>query len=281
VNKKAFLAVLVCAFLASSLVLKMANAQTTIPTPSVPEFTLKLVEHPYDVSPATTIDPYTGKNTTTRAGYQVENKSIEITIKNQPYEYSFNRTPYHLYYNFRTKGHFEENWTEFYPLVNGLAGATSSYLILKMYISAPAQSGSQYTILTYPVDSPPNADSYPPNAQIDFQVQTIVGHNSQRLVGGDVFFPLVNAHYEAAIEYDISSDWSSTQTITLPTTSSSASPIPSPSPSPSPTVEPTNQTASPTPIPNNYSDWVPYTVIALAIVLGVSIVVYFMKRKSS
>ncbi len=39
----------------------------SIPRPSIPEFTLKLVAHPYDVpdKTTTTIDEYTGKETTT------------------------------------------------------------------------------------------------------------------------------------------------------------------------------------------------------------------------
>ena len=59
-----------------------------IPKPSIPEFTLKLVANPYDVPPtnSTKIDPYTGEETVTIIpGYHVENKLIEITIRNQPF----------------------------------------------------------------------------------------------------------------------------------------------------------------------------------------------------
>ena len=83
----------------------------------------------------TTVDQYTGKETTTTIpGYRVENKSIEITIKNQPF------TPYNLsqytvnyrdrddfsriresatinqtktvnfYYNIEVKGHYGDTW---------------------------------------------------------------------------------------------------------------------------------------------------------------------------
>ena len=88
---------------------------------SPPEFTVRLVAHPYDVPPTTTttIDQYTGKEiVTTTPGYHVENKSIEITVTNQPF------IPYtdaeghliNLYYNVRFKGHFgeESDWWQPY-----------------------------------------------------------------------------------------------------------------------------------------------------------------------
>ena len=59
----------------------------SIPKPSVPEFTVKAVSHPYDVPTTYSTDPYTGE-TITHEGYHVENKSIEVWIKNQPF------TPY-------------------------------------------------------------------------------------------------------------------------------------------------------------------------------------------
>ena len=67
---------------ASSLIIvKPTWAQTK---PSVPEFTVKLEDHSYDVLTTYSIDPYTGENVT-HAGYHVENKTIEVTIKNQPF----------------------------------------------------------------------------------------------------------------------------------------------------------------------------------------------------
>jgi hypothetical protein len=75
--------------------------------PSVPEFTLKFEAQPYDLPPTYGIDSYTGKNVTIAEGGHVENKSIVVTIKNQP-------SSGDLYYNVRYKGHFEESWTELY-----------------------------------------------------------------------------------------------------------------------------------------------------------------------
>ena len=78
---------LIIALMASNLIAVQALTIDDIPKPLTPEFTVKIVAHPYDVPPktTTTIDQYTGKETTTtQPGYHVENKSIEITIKNQP-----------------------------------------------------------------------------------------------------------------------------------------------------------------------------------------------------
>jgi hypothetical protein len=52
--------------------------------PSVPQFTLKCVDKSYNVPPTQTTDPYTG-TPITQPGYCVENKVVEITIKNQNY----------------------------------------------------------------------------------------------------------------------------------------------------------------------------------------------------
>jgi hypothetical protein len=104
-NNKALIAALaVCAFCTLLLMPVVVYAQTL---PSVPEFTLKFEAQPYDLPPTYGIDSYTGKNVTIAEGGHVENKSIVVTIKNQP-------SSGDLYYNVRDKGHFEESWTELY-----------------------------------------------------------------------------------------------------------------------------------------------------------------------
>jgi hypothetical protein len=88
--------------IASSLtMLQSASAK-----PSAPEFTVKYVDYSYDIPPTYSIDQYTGKSVITNDGKHVDNRSVEFTIKNQPF------TPYndsrgnniYLYYNFRYKG---------------------------------------------------------------------------------------------------------------------------------------------------------------------------------
>ena len=82
--------------------------------PSVPEFSVAYVDHSYNVPVThwTTTDPYTGEQIThSSGGEHVDNRTIDVTIRNQPftpYIDSSNSTVY-LYYNIRSKGHFE-NW---------------------------------------------------------------------------------------------------------------------------------------------------------------------------
>ncbi|MCL5876513.1 MAG: hypothetical protein M1540_01715, partial [Candidatus Bathyarchaeota archaeon] len=68
----------------SSLIMVGSSSEQTIPKPSIPEFTLKYVDLSYDVPVTTSIDQYTGK-TVTIQGYHVENRTIQLTIKNQPF----------------------------------------------------------------------------------------------------------------------------------------------------------------------------------------------------
>jgi len=100
------------AIIAALIVLLVVGVFRGEAKPSVPEFTLKVVEYPYDVAPTTTADPYTGKTVTTQADYHVENKSIEITIINQPFSPydDANDKRISLYYNVTVKGHYEDNW---------------------------------------------------------------------------------------------------------------------------------------------------------------------------
>jgi hypothetical protein len=160
-------------------------------SPFVPEFNVQLVAYPYDVTSITITktDPYTGKQTNvTTPGYHVENRSIEITIKNQPF------TPYtdeeghkiNIYYDVRIKGHFEEKWKNVYTKYEG---------------SHPVQSNSEYTILSLPAN-------YPDEGLVDFQVQAITGYYYDELAGRPVL-PLY------VLGYVETSGWSNTQTLSV------------------------------------------------------------------
>ena len=209
---KSFSLLLILILAVSSLMIaKPAFAQTPTPTaiptptPSVPEFTVQFVDNSYNV-PATTTsttNPYTGKTTTTTTpAYRVENQTIEITIKNQPY------TPYTneygvealFYYNIRTKGHYEENWTDLYDSGEGYA----------------PQSNSTYTILSI------SANNYPSGGQVDFQVQAMIEAVHPDFNGTPSIFTRIYPFVGQI------SAWSSTQTVTIPETSTSTSPSPTP-----------------------------------------------------
>jgi len=83
--------------------------------PSVPQFTVKLIDNSYDVPPSsyTVIDQYTGQETTkTFPGSHVIDRSIEVMVKNQPFT-SYTNTSGHaieLYYIIQVKGHYGEGW---------------------------------------------------------------------------------------------------------------------------------------------------------------------------
>jgi len=155
---KRFTFVLVLVLTSSSLIV-VKPAQSEITKPAVPEFAVQIVAYPYDVPTTHSIDPYTGQDVT-HQGYHVENKSIEVRIKNQPF------TPYwvidpdsgsnmtvSLHYNVWVKGHFAEGWSQVYFLSDGL----------------PIQSSGEYTVFSLPVD-------YPSGAQVDFKVEAMAGY---------------------------------------------------------------------------------------------------------
>ena len=75
---KVIVLILVVILVASSLIMiRPINAQS-VPTPSVPVFTIALVDHSYDVAPVTTstINPYNNQTTTTTIpGYHVQKTS--------------------------------------------------------------------------------------------------------------------------------------------------------------------------------------------------------------
>jgi hypothetical protein len=212
----------ILALVASSFTIVNAIPEDDIFKPSTPEFTVKIVAYPYDVPPVTTttVDQYTGKETTTTTpGYHVENKSIEITIKNPQFT-PFTVTEYtpvmhywyegeprtnvkcnytaKLYYVVQVKGHFGNDWTApqmIYPI---------------LYTSdIPAQLNSKYTVISCKAD-------YPDEAQIDFQVKALTG------------FYLPFGRNVLIFGYDFygkESDWSNTQVLTMGKIGSTAVPI--------------------------------------------------------
>jgi|WetSurMetagenome_2_1015567.scaffolds.fasta_scaffold95139_3 hypothetical protein len=183
----------------------------TPPKPSIPEFTLNYADSSYDL-----------------AGNFVQNKSIDITITNQP-------SAYVLCYNVRLKSHLSTNWTyyEYYD--------NSSYLTPELFIPNRLLAwNSTVTHLVFGFEGNNGSDVYNlmlgevnGGNEVDFQVQAYIGN----------WFPgrLVNA--TATIDYyllniDATGDWSPTQTITIPESNTlSPSPtFPSASPTPTPTV---------------------------------------------
>ncbi len=233
----------------SLLLIPLVNAQT-IPKPSVPEFTLKYVSHSYDVPPETTIDPYTGKNIITNSGYRVENKSVEVQIKNQPF------TPYWLdssqqqwimlFYNISYKGHYGTDWN--YYVYN----QSSEWFF--------TQSASEYT--TIPFREIPSE-----GGEIDFSVQAQIGYYSDYIVLG------LSIH-----SCRETSGWSKTQTITIPDGSVSTS---TPNPTPlNPTNTPTSANSNDNLISVPLDTLIVVVAVFLAIIAVLSLLLFRMHRKT-
>jgi hypothetical protein len=240
----------------------------------VPEFSLRIVAYPYDVPPetTTTIDEYTGEETTiTRPGYHVENKSIEITIKKQPFTpytltehtgynhetgerrtYDRNSTV-NLYYNIEVKGHFGENWKSVDSGDFTYEGRKSN-----------AQLDSEYTVITI------EADDYPEDTVLDFRVRALTGYyvpyGRNVVIFGYDFFGQ-------------ESDWSNTQTINL-----NESQALTPSPEIMPTQTPPVTTPTPAPYQEPQQKEQNETIVSSAIavaVIGAALftLLYLIKRK--
>jgi hypothetical protein len=192
------------------LTANLAAAQT-IPKPSTPEFTVTLLNSSYDIPPTSTVNPYNGE-VTTKAGQHVESRTIQLSVKNQPFtpytvqwqsgDQYYNKTVY-LHYEVHWKGHFEQIWHQRY------------YPVDEYYMITPEDAAlkNEYTIFTY------KGDYWPLDATIDFQVKAYIGYVKyvqESSIGGFAFT-------------GEESDWSNTQTITLtqtPTTPTTTPTIP-------------------------------------------------------
>ncbi len=178
---------------ASLLIVTPANAQS-IPTPSMPQFSVRYADNSYNVPTHTTITDQYG-NSRVVQGY-VENKTFEFSITNQaftPYTIPYNSSdPYNtgqtvnLMYNIRMKTHSSNDWQYITHLSDG-------YLI---------QSTGNFTVANYELD-PLFPSGIPYNSQIDFQIQALIGYIHR--------YPILNSWTFNGTE----SDWSPTQTITI------------------------------------------------------------------
>lgn len=190
----------------SIMLIVVPTEAQSIPKPAVPEFTLMLADHSYDVPSKTTstFNPYNNQTTIiTIPGYHVQKVTIDITIKNQPFPSSIDGNKSYLLFYVRTKGHYGNEWA--YPY----GDAINSY---------PVQSNSDFTVLSLPtsygVTSPygENTEDLHVGDEIDFQVKAILAYGFNYSISP--FFPMYSYNYESVA----ASDWSNTQTITIPAT---------------------------------------------------------------
>ncbi len=223
---------------ASSLIMVKPTFAQSIPKPSVPQFTLQYFDYISNIAPTTSTNPYTGQNVTTSHGSTFYNETVVFTIKNQPF------TPYTdsngkyigIYYNFRYKGHYEDQWTYLPFNPDGVTGSAWGGMFDR---SLPyfSQSGSDYTTFVFALTDfvPYGQPALPVGGQLDFQLQAQIGNISYASEGTQS----LGNYYSFTGE---SSDWSNTQTLTVNynsnSTASNASLNPTLSPSPEPTSTP-------------------------------------------
>lgn len=226
----------------SSLVMVGCAFAQSIPKPTVPEFSLKLVANPYDVPPTYEIDPYTGERVLTQDGYHVENRSIEITIRNQPftiYEMDNGLNSY-LFYNISYRGHYETDWSYYSYDRN-----------TEWFFS---QSDSEYTVISF--------YGLPAEGSIDFRVQAQLGS-----------FTYYYMPWKVYVFHGETSGWSDIQTISIPEIQdSSPEPTIPTSPSPFPT-DYTGVGLSETEIIIGAS------IIVAIVIVGLGLLLYLIKRK--
>lgn len=105
------------------------NEQTepnSIRGPSVPEFNVKYIDRSYYVEPVYGVDQYSGKTVKTGGGFTEKNKTIELTIKNQPFSRYKNENDnwIELIYEVKYKGHFAQDWRTITEYADSPLGST-------------------------------------------------------------------------------------------------------------------------------------------------------------
>jgi hypothetical protein len=260
---------------------------SSIPKPSVPQFSIQAVDHSYDVPTTYSTDPYTGKQIT-NPGYHVDDIRVEGKIKNQHF------TPYTIpnpnstssydadlkidfYYDIRYKGHFGGEWMKLY-------GSEDVDFLKQNY-------GSEYTNFTA---SKYNVVEFQDGAQVDFQIRAVIGFETWGFV---VTWPYRILNGE-------DSGWSNTLTVTISKNATSSntyattidsSPYPtltspqtfptSPSPAATPTPTPPNfgPTSSPSQEPvltqEHLEIIIGVAIVAIVLGAGLGFLIYLTKRK--
>jgi hypothetical protein len=238
---KQALSVVLIALMVSCFVLGClgtAKAES-IPKPSVPEFTVLVTDHSYDVeTTTTTTTDLDGRIiTSTTPGYHMLNGSITISIKNQPFTsyYDSDGYPINLYYHIRAKLLNPDYW---HPINED------------QYFEV---TNSAYTQVTYGYQGHdfwdywggmPAYSPYQSDGTVDFQVEAFIGHTvtTHRFSG-----PVITSEDLIVNYVGQTSGWSDSQTATIP---SGAYTPTLPNPTVSPTLSAPSLTATSSPYQN-------------------------------
>lgn len=222
---------LIVALTASSLIMIESASAQSMPKPSVPQFSIQVVDRSYDVPTTYYTDPYTGKQVA-NSGYHVEDIRLEGKIKNQHFASyaisnpnSTSRYDTYLnidfYYDIRYKGHFGDKWTSLY--------GSEDYEFLKQEYS---NEFTNFTVSRYNTFL-----GFGDGDQIDFQVRAVIGYETWGFVGG---WPYRILNGEG-------SGWSKTLTVTISKNDSSNTYASTIDNSPYPTLTSTQPPPAPTP----------------------------------
>lgn len=264
--------------LAASTILTAPVASASITKPAVPEFTLKYVDHSYDVPTTYGTDPYTGATIITQEGYHVQNNSVEVIIKNQAFTSyrNENGSLVWLYYRIVSKGHFEswdiEKWD-------------SGAINMKIYDYYPpgcvSSDESENTVIAYGLAGNDGDTAYKYNhhldnvsigGQVDFMVQAIIGYSTR--INESFSGPPIGLEPGESYHYYIftgkCSELSSTQTVKIGETSTSVptfTPSVTSGASQAPIITPTPQDTQ-TSRPNNIN-WEIVAIVGLVVAVAV------------
>ena len=220
----------------SSLVMVGSVFAESIPKPSIPEFKVEYVSG-----------------------------TVEVRIENQPFttmvvQEGTATWTVEFYYNIRVKEHHEENWVNLYsPAVVPLNPSNSDYTLLSFLLTlSPTHPEQGYILESYHSKSGsyfPSLTGLDSDAQIDFQVEAMVGYLSRTV-------EFASWHFTGE-----TSGWSSTQTLTL---GENQTPTPSPEITPTPYEEPqsTEQTVI-----------IGLAITVAVLAVGLGLLIYLIKRK--
>ena len=172
----------------------------SIPTPSIPEFTLGFVNKSHYSSPVYEVSPYTGeKDVLVEPGHYEDERYVEVNITNQQVSLTSTRLENYtnLYYKIRVKGHYEDEWVE------------APHLMPSHYRYHNA-SDYAYTVILVEISAQNSLRNVPSGGEIDVQVEALIGQ---------VIKTKIMIYGEESYSYKFvgeESGWSSTQTIVIP-----------------------------------------------------------------
>ena len=178
--------------------------------------------------------------------HHVENKSIEVKIKNQPFtpyetqDSTGNEWTINLYYNLRIKGSFSEDWIELYSASDGYPQQLidSDHTVISYILGEDTDTVLGTKMINFPDDS-----------HVDFQVEAMIGY-----VHREVTVPVPGTGWLFTGE---TSGWSETQTTIIHTS-----------------TEPETNSASQTLLLGLLIG-----TVATSALIGAGLLLYFTKRK--